>query len=146
HALLMSTALATLLSFTAPSAYAAAAKPADIEKAIKSPARPQTDMWRDAARHPAEVITFAGIKPGDVVVDFGPGNGYYTRIFSKLVGPKGHVYPVVNLSGYRDARLIREAEEKAGKKDPIDDVLPIQFVGGFENVQAIWENIARDKG
>ena len=25
-------------------------------------------------------------------------------------------------------------------------ILPLQFVGGFENVQVIWENIARDKG
>jgi hypothetical protein len=40
----------------------------------------------------------------------------------------------------------RDADEKAGKKDPVDNVLPIQFVGGYENIQTIWENIARDKG
>ena len=35
---------------------------------------------------------FAGIKPGDTVVDLIPGGGYFTRIFSKVVGPTGHVY------------------------------------------------------
>src|SRR5262245_10360956 len=92
HLLLSSALVSTALMglcFAAPAADAATATPAQIQKAIKDPARPQMDMWRDEARHPAEVIQFAGIRQGDVVVDFGPGNGYYTRIFSKLVGPKG---------------------------------------------------------
>jgi predicted methyltransferase len=60
--------------------------------AVADKARPAEDTVRDADRKPAEMIAFAGIKPGDVVVDLVPGKGYFTRIFAKAVGPKGHVY------------------------------------------------------
>ena len=35
----------------------------------------------DARRHPAEVIAFSGVKPGDKVVDLIPGSGYFSKIF-----------------------------------------------------------------
>jgi predicted methyltransferase len=60
--------------------------------AVADKARPAEDTARDADRKPAEMIVFAGIKPGKVVVDLVPGKGYFTRIFAKAVGPKGHVY------------------------------------------------------
>jgi predicted methyltransferase len=37
-------------------------------------------------------VLFADVKPGTTVVELVPGRGYFTRIFSKVVGPKGHVY------------------------------------------------------
>ena len=40
------------------------------------------------------MLAFSGMKPGDTVVDFLPGTGYWTRIFTGLVGPAGHVYAV----------------------------------------------------
>jgi predicted methyltransferase len=52
------------------------------------------DARDDARRHPAELISFADVKPGDVVVDLVPGSGYFTRVFSRIVGPKGHVYAI----------------------------------------------------
>lgn len=66
--------------------------PANITAALASPARPAEDTARDAARHPGEVLAFAGVKPGDTVVDFIMGGGYFTRILSGAVGPKGVVY------------------------------------------------------
>ncbi len=63
-----------------------------IRAAVADPARPAEDTARDADRKPAEMVAFAGIEPGDVVVDFLPGGGYFTRIFSKVVGPQGKVY------------------------------------------------------
>lgn len=59
------------------------------------PARPAVDLARDAARHPAEVIAFAGVKPGDTVIEMMPGGGYFTRVLSAAVGPGGKVYAVV---------------------------------------------------
>jgi predicted methyltransferase len=53
--------------------------------------RPAADVERDAARKPAEMATFARIKPGQTVVDLIPGRGYFTRVFSQAVGPKGTV-------------------------------------------------------
>lgn len=46
----------------------------------------------DARRHPAELLSFSGVKPGDKVVDLIPGSGYFTRVFAKAVGPKGRVF------------------------------------------------------
>ncbi|MFM6930761.1 MAG: class I SAM-dependent methyltransferase [Novosphingobium sp.] len=59
---------------------------------LGSSERPDADKARDADRKPAEVMAFAGIKPGSLVVELAPGGGYYTRLLSAAVGPKGHVY------------------------------------------------------
>jgi predicted methyltransferase len=71
---------------------AAAKIPGYIAAAVADPGRPAEDKQRDADRKPAETVQFAGIKPGMTVVELIPGRGYFTRIFSKVVGPKGHVY------------------------------------------------------
>ena len=73
---------------------AAAAVPGYIAQAVADPGRPSEDTGRDAARHPGDLMAFAGLKPGDKVADLMPGAGYFTRVFSKAVGPKGHVYAV----------------------------------------------------
>lgn len=58
------------------------------------PARPAADVARDAARKPQELLAFAKVAPGQTVIDFIPGSGYFTRIFSAAVGPAGKVYAV----------------------------------------------------
>jgi predicted methyltransferase len=79
-------------------AAAAAAPPAQtaqtsqLAAALADPARPPEEVQLDALRKPAEVIAFAGLKSGDRVADFMAGNGYFTRIFSRVVGPAGRVY------------------------------------------------------
>jgi predicted methyltransferase len=79
------------LSLTA----AAVAKPdANALAAVADKGRPEADTRRDADRKPAEMMEFAGVEPGQVVVDFMPGGGYFTRIFSKAVGPTGVVYAI----------------------------------------------------
>ena len=60
--------------------------------AVADKSRPVEDTARDADRKPAGMLVFAGVKPGKVVVDLVPGKGYFTRLFAKAVGPKGHVY------------------------------------------------------
>lgn len=68
---------------------------AQIAAAVASSDRPLADSSLDALRKPAELLAFSGIKPGDVVADIMPGKGYFTRMFSKLAGPKGKVFAVV---------------------------------------------------
>ena len=68
--------------------------PKAIAAAVADPARPQADRDRDADRKPAETIAFAGLKPGQRIADLLPGGGYFTRIFSGVVGPKGEVLAV----------------------------------------------------
>ena len=66
--------------------------PANVAAAVADTARPATDTVHDVDRKPAEMLAFAGLKPGDKVVDLIPGGGYFTRLFSTAVGPTGVVY------------------------------------------------------
>ena len=70
------------------------AVPKAIAAAVDDPARPQADRDRDVNRKPAESIAFAGLKRGQRIADLLPGGGYFTRIFSGVVGPKGQVIAV----------------------------------------------------
>lgn len=63
-----------------------------ITRAVADPARPEADRARDAERKPAESLAFAGVHPGEKVAELLPGGGYFTRLFSLVVGPKGKVY------------------------------------------------------
>lgn len=86
-------AASALVGFAAATTtFAADAVPAYVKAAVDDAARPDADKQRDANRKPAEIVAWAGIKPGDKVADIMPGGGYFTRIFSKVVGPKGVVY------------------------------------------------------
>jgi len=66
-----------------------------ITAAVADSARPDTDKERDANRKPAQVLAFAGVKPGMTVAELAPGRGYYTRILAKAVGPSGKVFAIV---------------------------------------------------
>ncbi len=66
--------------------------PDAISRAIESADRPAEDKVRDAARKPAEILAFAGIKPGMTVLDINSGSGWYTEILSRAVGHDGRVY------------------------------------------------------
>jgi len=82
----------SILAAFAVSGAAAAAAPGAVAAAVANPLRPPADIQRDAARLPAETLAFAGVKPGDRIGELLPGGGYFTRLFSLVVGPRGHVY------------------------------------------------------
>ena len=63
--------------------------------ALAAPDRPAEDVARDAARHTADLLAFSGAKPGDRIADFVPGKGFFTRLFSHIAGPQGHVFAIV---------------------------------------------------
>jgi predicted methyltransferase len=62
--------------------------------AVADSGRPDADKARDADRKPAEMLAFAKVQPGQTVIDYFPGRGYFTRLFSTAVGPQGAVYAV----------------------------------------------------
>jgi predicted methyltransferase len=90
----MSGFLQTLLICAALAAgsFAQAGTSALIRNALADPTRPPEQVARDADRKPAEVVALAGLKPGARVADFMSGGGYFTRIFSRVVGSSGRVY------------------------------------------------------
>ena len=63
-----------------------------VAAALADPRRPPQQVSLDAARKPAQLSAFARLKRGDKVADFMPGNAYFTRIMSVVVGDTGHVY------------------------------------------------------
>ena len=77
----------------AESEMAAVEVPPYVAEAVADPRR-DLHRERDAYRHPAEIIAFSGLEPGDKVLDLIPSSGYWSRIFSPLVGPEGHVYAI----------------------------------------------------
>lgn len=94
------TMLAVLLALALPSVALArdsnrhdGATAAAVQKALADPAR-VADKADDARRKVAAVMTFAEVKPGQNVLELAPGSGYWTRVFSAVVGPQGHVYTV----------------------------------------------------
>lgn len=101
----MKTHLIALIAFGAlvlsPMA-ASAAAPAPVAKAVADASRPGADKKVDAVRKPAEVLAFAGVKPGETVAEFLPGGGYYTRMLSDIVGPKGKVYALETTTWGKD--------------------------------------------
>lgn len=99
-----------------------------IAAALADPARPADQKARDATRKPAELLTFAGIKPGDKVGDFIMGGGYFTRILAATVGPKGKVY------AYQPAEFITFRPAYATDQDAA--------VKGYANVVPSRESLA----
>jgi predicted methyltransferase len=87
------------LAAVAPAAIYAAAPgtPAYVAAAVADTSRPDADRATDANRKPAETIAFAGVRPGMIVGEFYPGGGYFTRMLSDVVGPRGHIYGMENL-------------------------------------------------
>lgn len=118
------------------------AQPDSIAAAIAAPDRPKADTDRDAQRHPAALIAFAGIKPGDHIADLMPGRGYFTRIFSNLVGTSGHVYAIVPAELAQVAPKIPEAM-KALAADPAfanvtSLVMPTAQITAPEKLDLAW--------
>jgi predicted methyltransferase len=87
-------------AFVAISGSAAAQTvPAYVSRAVADAGRPATDTAQDEERMVAQVATFAGVRAGSKVVDLMPGTGYYTRIWSKIVGPRGKVWSAAGNMG-----------------------------------------------
>jgi predicted methyltransferase len=91
--------LVTIFVLSAPAAHAQPSAnptiPPSIAAAVADPSRPPEDTARDANRKPAETLAFIGVREGDRIADYASGSGYFTRLFTSAVGPKGHVYASV---------------------------------------------------
>ena len=92
---LMALAVGIFALATTVSQADAPAIPPAIAAAVADHARPNADTERDADRKPAETLAFTGVQPGDRVADFAAGGGYFTRLFTGVVGKQGHVYSVI---------------------------------------------------
>lgn len=139
------TLFAALLALMAPfAARAADPTPAYVIAALNAPAR-KADVVDDVRRQAAAVVTFTGVKPGSKVLELVPGEGYWTRIFSGVVGAKGHVYTVwpnemmkfsakslaawqglVKTPTYANVSLLRQPAADLSVPEPVDVVFTCQ--------------------
>jgi predicted methyltransferase len=117
--LLITGALAAVIAAPAPPV------PPDIAAAVADKARPDADTQRDADRKPAETLAFAGVKPGQQVAELVPGGGYFTRLLSAVVGPKGKVYALANP---------KRPDAPADAPDPAARLAPITSDPHYANV------------
>jgi predicted methyltransferase len=114
-----------------------------IEAALADKARPEAERARDAARKPGELLAFAEVGPGDKVADFIMGGGYFTRILSATVGPKGHVFAYqpaefiqympsygtqqdTAVAGYRNVTPSRQSLAAVSFPEPLDAIITVQ--------------------
>ncbi len=93
--------------------------PPAIAAAVTDTHRPPEQTNLDVQRKPARIIAFAGVKPGDRVADFMPGNAYFTRILSKVVGPKGKVYAFIPDEEMKNCPPEEVAGSRAIAHDPV---------------------------
>jgi predicted methyltransferase len=83
----------------------------------------------DTRRKPGAVLAFSGVKPGDKVVDLIPGPGYFTRIFSKVVGPTGHVYMIWPNEYAKEAQPDPETDRKLAQTPGFQNISVIEQPG-----------------
>ena len=93
--------------------------------------RPSADIARDPARHPAELMAFAGVRRGDRVADVFAGGGYFTRLLSDAVGPTGRIYAIIPAEMARNC----DPAEFAGVRRLAQD-------GTYRNVEVLTRPVA----
>ena len=84
---------------------------AALAAAVADSSRPDSDTTRDADRKPEQTLAFSGIKPGDQVADYVADSGYFTRLFSSVVGSKGHVYAVEPTAFFKYQSFLKAVAE-----------------------------------
>jgi predicted methyltransferase len=65
--------------------------PSGVAAALADTHRTDADRALDGVRKPLDLLTFAGVKSGQTVVDVFPGP-YFDRLFGDVVGSEGKVY------------------------------------------------------
>ena len=99
-----------------------------LQTAADNPSRSPQNKARDKWRHPAESLTFWGIRPGDVILELDPGGGYWTEV----------------LAGFANATDGRYIGALPDPKDPKDDAEQKRdrdrFMSRFGD-QAVWGKI-----
>lgn len=71
--------------------------PVTIALAVGGSWRSPADTARDRFRHPAECLAFWGLAPGQTVVEFWPGAGWYTDILAPFLAATGGKLYAANL-------------------------------------------------
>ncbi len=146
---LLAAGTAAVVMVACGAVFAAGNIPAYVAAAVADTSRPSANTEQDAARHPAEMMAFAMVKPGDKVVEIWPGAGYVTRLLSKIVGPGGKVYAlnapawpdrlkgavkaVTDTPAYSNVTVVEQPLEQIKPPEPVDVVWTSENYHDFQN-------------
>ena len=85
------------------------------------PHRNESDRVRDANRSPQLAIEFMGLSPDMTVIEFAPGNGWYSKILAPLLQQQGELYLAYPNEWLADLDpLLAVSAMSAAKKLPLD--------------------------
>jgi len=111
---------------------------AALTAALAAPSRTEANRARDRYRHPAQTLTFFGVKPGDTVVEIWPGGGWYTEILAPyLKAGNGRL-----LLGTLDAQLGSVAKLKEMHPAVYDSLDAFSFPAFDANAKRIPDGTA----
>jgi len=65
---------------------------AALTAALASPHRKPGNAARDGSRHPQETLELFGLKPNQSVLEYGPGEGWYTELLAPVLAKNGKLY------------------------------------------------------
>jgi predicted methyltransferase len=69
---------------------------AALDAVVAAKYRKPANVARDAFRHPKETLTFFGFKPTMTVLEYGPGEGWYTELLAPALASKGKLIVTAN--------------------------------------------------
>ncbi len=101
-AALLATSLIAIAGSVTPALAATDIDP-QLAALVASPQRSANFVARDGARHPAEELTYFGLRPGMTVVELWPGTGYWTEILGPYLAKSGHYYVTQPVPGNKEA-------------------------------------------
>jgi len=87
----MKTSVGIVLLVLCAAGAAEAKTAAPILAAVADTTRPKDDVASDANRQPIQTLAFSGVMPGMTVAELYPCGGYFSRMLSDVVGPRGKV-------------------------------------------------------
>lgn len=115
----------TLLSLLLSTSFTSNAELTPLQEKVKSVMnmehRDDADKKRDRNRAPIQALDFFGLKENMKVIEFAPGNGWYTKILAPVLSDKGELH-LAYKSEWLDGMdpLLRKPDFKSAVKLPIE--------------------------
>lgn len=148
---ILGTCAAALILASLPAIAVAQPIPRNLAATVASAERPEADKARDTDRKPAEMLAFAGVRPGWKVAELAPGGGYFTRLLSLAVGEHGYVYtttarpaPAVTTwaQSHPNVSLTKMTPGESLAPEPLDLVWTTQNYHDFKNQTVGQDDVA----
>lgn len=138
-------AAAAALVAIAPVGTAKAANVAPaIAKAIADPARSEANRARDVYRNPAETLAFFEVRPGQTVIEFYPGGGWYTEILAPALKGNGRYVAMPATRGVANTQAMLDRNKEwfgSTELTAFDATAPSTFPAGTADRVLTFRNI-----